>query len=477
VWKTEDTGKHWTSANKGLDGLFVRDLAIDPRQPKRVYAATQQGVFGTKDRGQTWHYLGPVQADTKIIKVDPNNSEILYAGVWEQGVFRSDNKGRAWNPVNEGLSDLRVRSFRIISEMEEIYVGMWGGDVFRSRDKGQHWTPIADGLGVARDVGYDPRNPKVLFLTTNNGIFKSYDAGQTWFTTGLYSLEVQDLASVGNENPTMFAGTKHGVFKMTDDNQWLSANKGLLSIDIRGVAATRASDGELYVLVEGGTLYKSDDRGQNWHSSGPSNSISTLTVDPKDTDRIIAGDAAGWLYLTSSGGDTWVKLWKAPSLPRSFAFDGRDPPGIYVGTDQHGVFKSTDYGVNWIPVNAGLEDPTVVDLAIDLSSPSVLYAATGQGVSKSTDGGTTWSTIGDNALGASIYSVALDVDKQIVWVASEHGVLRSSDKGKSWRVFDHGLPASRRYALSLDSSLNLYVGTQEGVYRLCSWWKVLFSRD
>ena len=67
--------------------------------------------------------------------------------------------------------------------------------------------------------------------------------------------------------------------------------------------------------------------------------------------------------------------------------------GIY-GTYDSGVFKSTNGGGNWSPVNTGLTNTYVYDLAIDPAMPTTLYAGTwGGGVFKSTNGGANWSTL------------------------------------------------------------------------------------
>jgi hypothetical protein len=65
---------------------------------------------------------------------------------------------------------------------------------------------------------------------------------------------------------------------------------------------------------------------------------------------------------------------------------------IYAGTSDNGIFKSTDGGGSWVPVNSGLTYTYILSLAIDPLTPQTIYAVTNGGVFKSTDGGGTPST-------------------------------------------------------------------------------------
>jgi hypothetical protein len=73
------------------------------------------------------------------------------------------------------------------------------------------------------------------------------------------------------------------------------------------------------------------------------------------------------------------------------------------------VFKSTDAGNNWSAVNTGLPTTPVLALAIDPTSPKIIYAGTySGGMFKSTDAGGSWSEISTGLPGAAIYVLAMD---------------------------------------------------------------------
>ena len=70
------------------------------------------------------------------------------------------------------------------------------------------------------------------------------------------------------------------------------------------------------------------------------------------------------------------------------------PSGVlFAGTADAGVFRSTDDGASWQPVNTGLGDHHVHTLERHPSNPAILFAGTDEGVYKSVDGGDTWQAI------------------------------------------------------------------------------------
>ena len=75
--------------------------------------------------------------------------------------------------------------------------------------------------------------------------------------------------------------------------------------------------------------------------------------------------ARGWFAL-DAGLNTTV---------RAMLIDPQNPATLYAGT-YAGVFRSTDGGVNWTAVNAGLTSHAVVSLAFDPHDPATLYAGT-----------------------------------------------------------------------------------------------------
>jgi hypothetical protein len=142
------------------------------------------------------------------------------------------------------------------------------------------------------------------------------------------------------------------------------------------------------------------------------------------------------------------------------------------GSHNETIYKSIDGGLSWDLNNTGLPKLPVMNLAISVSDPKILFAGLFQGgVYKSTDGGGTWlsSSAGMNPQEV-ISGIAIDpFDSQLIYASSwMSGVYFSRDGGMSWSEMNTDLPHHTVNVLNLskDGSV-LYAGIWgDGVYRL-----------
>jgi photosystem II stability/assembly factor-like uncharacterized protein len=129
------------------------------------------------------------------------------------------------------------------------------------------------------------------------------------------------------------------------------------------------------------------------------------------------------------------------------------PNVFYIGVNNGGVWKTTDYGLTWRPIFDDQPTGSIGDLAVAPSDPNIIYVgsgeglqrpdlSTGDGIYKSTDGGKTWRNVGLRDA-QQIGSIIIDPkDPNRVFVAAlghpygpneERGVYRSTDGGATWR--------------------------------------------
>ncbi len=95
--------------------------------------------------------------------------------------------------------------------------------------------------------------------------------------------------------------------------------------------------------------------------------------------------------VAHAGAGVWTSGGPNGGTVNALAINPSTPSTVYAGTGNGGVFKSTDSGNTWAAANAGLTGPGVNALAINPSTPSTLYAAGSDAVFKSTDSGGTWA--------------------------------------------------------------------------------------
>ena len=195
---SEDNGESWRNSDDG----FVRDvhvskLVIDPNNNNVFYATTQgeteytdkvgdgAGVFKSTDRGNNWTQInnGLNSLETNVLAVDPNDSDVLYLGTDDDGIYKSINGGENWEKLiptaSFGVGDIIVDP----QNSNNVYMGTV--DYFR----------LSESRGVLGDFG----------------VYKSTDGGTTWeeFNSGLNHLGVFSL-ELSEENRILYAGTRAG---------------------------------------------------------------------------------------------------------------------------------------------------------------------------------------------------------------------------------------------------------------------------
>ena len=209
VYRTTDGGKSWDKVLYIDEDTGVTDLAIDPANPRILYAAAYQrrrtawgfngggdgsGLYKTTDAGDTWQRLsdGLPEGQTGRIGLDIYRSDprIVYAIVQheEGGIFRSEDRGEHWermgelNPRAMYYSQIRIDP----SHDRRIYV--LGGPFYYSDDGGRSFvrntdmTPSYD-VGVHGDhhaLWIDPMHREHLILGGDGGLYVSWDASTTW---------------------------------------------------------------------------------------------------------------------------------------------------------------------------------------------------------------------------------------------------------------------------------------------------------
>ncbi len=135
-----------------------------------------------------------------------------------------------------------------------------------------------------------------------------------------------------------------------------------------------------------------DASAQTWTNNGPEGgAIYDIAIDPSNSNTLYTGARAG-VFKSTDGAGSWsrVSTGLESSSAVALAIDPSTPAILYAATANRGVFKTVDGGASWSPINEGLI-PYVISLAIDPTAPTTLYAGTFNGrVFKTTNGGSTW---------------------------------------------------------------------------------------
>jgi hypothetical protein len=133
VFKTSNGGASWGPADSGLP-LSTSNLSIPvPRlvtdRSSTVYAASQNGLFRTTDGGGSWSVTG-LTVPVEDLAIDPRDPDVLYAATNGTGVLRSLDRGATWQPTNNGLPDLAAHRIVVDAAGAFLHVTPSSGGVY-----------------------------------------------------------------------------------------------------------------------------------------------------------------------------------------------------------------------------------------------------------------------------------------------------------------------------------------------------------
>jgi photosystem II stability/assembly factor-like uncharacterized protein len=242
----------------------------------------------------------------------PRRPQRLMAGIEPAGLFLSDDAGASWRPVSAlnghptastwqpAGGSLALHSVTVDPRDENrIYCAVSAGGVYRTDDGGATWRPLNSGVraeflpGRLRDAGQcvhrllvHPARPDRLYQQNHCGVYRSDDRGESWIeiTRGLPSEFGYALATDPADPDSLFVvpeesshmrtvwGGRLAVYGTRDAGaSWTASTRGLpqqdvyLSVLREGLVADSLSPAGLYLGTSGGQVFASPDAGASWH--------------------------------------------------------------------------------------------------------------------------------------------------------------------------------------------------------------------
>ena len=308
IWWDKKTWAPWRNT--------CYEMAFDPETPGKIWGAFSDvhdipndniiserhghqrpgGVCISRDFGKSWQHEAsgiPARPVTSVV-VDPHSpkgSRTLYAGVFDEGVYKSTDDGKTWTLKKTGLGDPKnMRVSRVLLH--------------------------ADGTLFAMICAKRPGQGKPL-MSEGVGLYRSTDAAETWqkFNASQLFLYPKDFSVHPQDSRKILVGTC--------DANWEDNSGGLYSSEDGGRTWRRIGrearqtfggyfhpkhEGWIYMtLTEGAPgagLWLTRDHGQTWEAfdSLPFSNIQRIVFDPAD-ERI--------MYVTTFGGS----VWRGPVVP------------------------------------------------------------------------------------------------------------------------------------------------------------------
>lgn len=288
-----------------FDGT-VRSLAVDPADPRRVFAGADAGMCVSTDGGAHFTRVdSPMNGMTVwAMAIDPTDPRRMYAGTGapsRAAMFRSVDGGASWQRLSPELPEFcrGVNRPRILSvcvdpdDGREVWFGVEEGGLWRSRDGGDTWLREDDEGNADAIANPDihcvavlpatAAAPKTAMVLTVNSVYLSEDDARRW----------NGVASKSRFDGMYYTRT---VQALPDDPDTL-----LLAIG-DGTPGTRSR------------IYRSSDRGRNWQPAllhtPPNSTFWAFGVHAADPRLAFAGTKYGHLFRSTDGGRSWFKEWR-----------------------------------------------------------------------------------------------------------------------------------------------------------------------
>lgn len=277
IYKTERAGRRWIAFDQGdtfTQGFDFIGLTALPTRPVTLYAASKQGLYTRKEGDAGWVSAGEPLVGKRISAVAYHaKTGRLYAAIFrrgnletlrEGGLFVSEDDGKSWSRLGEGLEQDRIRMIVFDPvDSKKIYLATSGRGILKSVDEGKHWKEMNVGLTdpdkEIRSLAIDPRDSKILYAGSyGHWIFKSSDGGETWkpLSIGPHQTANQILSALNRDDelvrkeskilpPAAFkkCNTCHGwtdpLINMTPHSLWMvPVNRRDWSVTVKRMSAS-----------------------------------------------------------------------------------------------------------------------------------------------------------------------------------------------------------------------------------------------
>ncbi len=469
VYRSTDAGKTWMHCGLA-ETRNISKVRVHPHNADLVYVAAfghahgpnaERGVYRSKDGGASWEQVlfRGENAGAIDLAMDPNNPRILFAAFWEarrgahelvsggagSGIFRSTDGGDTWTEItrNRGLPTGVLGKIGIaVSPAQEGRV--WAvieaedGAVFRSDDGGDTWQRLSEDRGLRARAWYymhivaHPTDPDTLWVL-NVPCFKSIDGGKTFFQVPMPHGDNHDLW-IDPKNPRrMIGGNDGGAYVSFNGGEAWTTLYNQPTAEFYHVTTDAQTPYFVYGPQQDNTTIAGPTRStmagiaqSEWFDVGGGES-GYIAVRPDDPNIIYAGSYGGALTRLDrrSGQRRPINVWPEPHLgwgakdvryrfnwTAPIALSPHDPHVLYT-TGNH-VFRSTDEGASWEIISPDLTRNDVTKM-----EPS------GGPITKDNTGAEYYGTI--------FAFAESPVQQGLLWAGSDDGLVHvSRDNGANW---------------------------------------------
>jgi PKD repeat protein len=327
-----------------------------------------------------WTWLGPGNIGGRIrsIIIHPTQTNVMWCGGVDGGVWKTLNGGTSWFPLNDFMANLAIGCMVLDwSDTNVLYAGtgegtynidaIRGAGIFKSFDGGSNWFQlpgtISSSFQYVNRLSMDPTNSQVLLAATRGGIWRTANGGTNWsFRLGT---EMLCIAFNPTDSTQAIASgyNGHTYYSIDGGVTWVAATgipapSGFVVGRVE-LAYSASNPLIVYASVDTtsrGSIYQSTDGGHSYtnRSTTGTNYLSSqgwydnfVWADPFNTNIVVVGgtdvyrSTDGGMTLTDIGGYSGSIHPDQHVLVANPLFNGTTIRTVFVGNDG-GLFRATD---------------------------------------------------------------------------------------------------------------------------------------
>jgi photosystem II stability/assembly factor-like uncharacterized protein len=407
----------------------ILDIVEDDSQ--YIYITNSSYIKRSIDDGLTWEDMDPNGfLINNYMRNFVFNSRIIGAFRDDTGLFGngwgaavSDDRGVTWRWAQTGLPP-KITSSRITAGGTDTYIATWGAGVYKSSDFGDNWFPRNNGINAAitRKLSIDS-DGNIYTASWASGVSRSTDGGKSWIMINNGFNNVNFYSIISDQKGNLMAGSENGV-------------------------------------------YRSTDKGENWVRTNSVGNNFGYDFKVDRFSRIYCHTYGSGLYRTTDLGQNWERLDKNFISQYTFGFDTDKNDNIYVGTRGGAIYKSTDDCNTWSKVYQSTVSNTAISEIITAPNGNIFATCIKEGVLRSQDSGITWQVVKQES-GVVLFNYPLAITKtgDIFTTDSKNKIFKSEDNGNNWIDITSNLGKVRIRSFTVDNEDNLYLATEESVWK------------
>ncbi|MEP6793027.1 MAG: hypothetical protein ABJB16_01785, partial [Saprospiraceae bacterium] len=394
-----------------MENLTMKEL--------KEYQRYIKTVLDTRSTHGSWTFLGPASNPTgqgrlNTIAFHPTNSNIMYVGSSNGGVWKTTNGGASWSNITPHIPLLAIADIKISpTDPNVIFILTGDGDPAPSES-------VEHGQAEVTSIG----------------ILRSADAGVSWYPTGF-----------SFDHPSTIVPIKLLIHPTNDDIQFVVCQQGIYhttnewqnyTLEYSGVIYDiefKPGDPDILYACGQKIILKSTDGGDSWPQVTDADfNLNTATR----IELAIAPNNANIVYaLVGNWAGGFIQLLQSASSGSSNTWTVQNNTATTLGTFADYCIGLVVDPLDWTDVFGGL-----------------------QWINRSLDQGVSWASV-QGIVHADIHDVAYT--NGALWVCCDGGLFKSIDEGNSWVNLTNGMAITEVYRIAgTPQNSNLYfLGCQD----------------